>query len=430
MRTSLARLLRASALLVAAGFAGCGPSEPNVVGPPYDVLVLNRLPGGSGAASFAVQRRQLMTYADLEELTSPIFRIRQGGTVDVDASSDVASGPVFSGGLKPNLRYVVAEGVVVPRDDDTLSMLSAAYHFEHIFPLLVDATSPEVGARFAASGPMDIFFGPKIVGSGHTARGRRNAFFHSGGWQFGIVLPSPLTKVSLAAEPRVIAHELGHAVFLATFFGGPQRCDEAAADAHRTDAWFEGRLDNELVISGVNEGVADWLSFAVTGGTNPLEVLTLDSPYPNGDLQRSLVAETFQWRDVYKADAPVLTLGCFGKYCLGTLFARALLSTYLEEGHSLDDEAARHAFSRAVVAALGGTAARMRDLPLPLPSEEVARCSERDEVSLALDPPIIGAYLAAFLEGLEPARATSLCRALVKRFQEGFPEAFRTRCAP
>jgi hypothetical protein len=80
-------------------------------------------------------------------------------------------------------------------------------------------------------------------------------------------------------------------------------------------------------------------------------------------------------------------------YCLGTLFTRSLVATYLAQGHAIADEGARQEFSRGVVAALRGTVGRMRGIGLPPPTPEVAQCNGRHQVSTQLDPPLIGAFL-------------------------------------
>jgi hypothetical protein len=111
------------------------------------------------------------------------------------------------------------------------------------------------------------------------------------------------------------------------------------------------------------------------------------------------------------------------------MFARSLVATYLAQGHAIADEDARQAFSRTVVAALRGTAGRMQSVGLPPATPEVARCKRREDVSAQLDPPVIGAFMEAFLGGLAPAQATLLCNELGQRFEDGFPTAFRKGCA-
>jgi hypothetical protein len=422
------------------GGGGC-VREDTVPGPPYPVVVIDRGddPAAGDAFTFSLHRRELTSVTNFSRLQSAMFRVRQGGTLHVTETIDgdqITNGH-FAGGADPDLRYVVEDGAAVPRDDATLFMFSAAYQFEYVFPRLVDASAPDVGTVFLARGPMDIFFGPQIVltqasGVELSDTARTNAFFNPLGWQFGVERTSDAERVPLATDPRVIAHELGHAVFQIAFFGGDDvGCNAILAHSNAADPFFPGRLDREIVVSGLNEGFADWMSFASTGGTNPLESANL--PVIAGvDLNtvRILTEDNFRWSQIYKLEGAPAELGCIDKYCIGTLFARSLVATYLGQGHAIADEGARHELSRSVVAALRGTAERMKTIGLPPPTDDVARCRQRPAASAALDPPIIGAFLQAFLAGFPVDQAPRLCDELASRFEDGFPVAFRQGCTP
>jgi hypothetical protein len=435
--TSFAALLAGS---LAVSGAGC-VAEDTVPGPPYAVVVIDRGndPAAADAFTFSLQRRTLDSVTNFARLESAAFRVRQGGTLSVTETidGDRLTNGHFAGGSDPDLRYVVEDGAAVPRDDATLFMFSAAYQFGYVLPRLVDASAPDVGTVFVTRGPMEIFFGPRIVltqanGVELADTAHTNAFFNPRGWQFGVERTSDLERVPLATDPRVIAHELGHAVFQIVFFGGQDGgCNPALALANATDPFFPGRLDSEIVVSGLNEGFADWMSFASTGGTNPLESANL--PVVAGvDLNtvRILTEDNFRWSQILKMEGVPADLGCIDMYCMGTLFARSLVATYLGQGHAIADEDARHALSRDVVSALRGTAERMKTIGLPPPTDDVARCRERPFASTALDPPIIGAYLQAFLAGFPAEQAPRLCDELASRFEDGFPVAFRQGCTP
>jgi hypothetical protein len=419
--------------------AGCVGEEP-APGPPYRVVVLDQIgpPIAGNRTAFALQHRTLETVTTFARLESPSFRVRQGGTVtaELSAAGDGTTTGRFEGGVDPDLRYTIDDGVAVPRDNATLSMFSAAYQFEHILPRLIAASSTDVADAYAAHGVMDVFFGPQIVaeteGIRTSVRVRTNAFFNPVGWQFGIQRFSGGERVPLGIDSLVLSHELGHSVFQVEFFGGSmERCDPAQADAHATDPWFPNRLEDELAISGLNEGFADWISFAVTGGTDPLDIVN----FPPGDAvderaARSMTVDNFRWSQVGKLEGAPADLGCSGKYCLGTLFARSLVATYLAGGNAMEDEAARQTFSRMVVAAVHGARERMQGIGLPLPTADVAHCKVRADVSSALDPPVIGAFLAAFLAGVPADLTAHLCNELSGRFEDGFPVTFRRGCTP
>jgi hypothetical protein len=426
---------------------GC-VSQGEMLGPPYEVVVLDRVEGAAGSvadamegpdAGFALRRRELETIEDFNQLSAPAFRIRQGGTLTAAiVNGDTVNSGTFNGGEAPDLRYVVEDGAAVPRDYATLMMFSAAYQFETVSEGLRAATNDRIRAALDAHGALDVIFGPevqaRIDGVKASLRMRTNAFFFPDGWQFGLALSSPLERAPLATDRRVIAHELGHAVFQLSFYRGePATCHEDEARENEQDPWFEGRLESELALGGLNEGFADWMSFAVTGGTDPIEAIAV----PDNDkldenvAERVLTRDTFRWSNILDQDDDAQSdRRCAGKYCIGTLFARSLVAAYLKAGHDADDERARHEFSGEVVEALEGAQAALRDIGLPLPGDDVARCEVREEVSSSEDAPLVGAFLQAFLTGLPSDTRKDLCGELVDRFEAGFPAEFRKECEP
>jgi hypothetical protein len=443
---SISSLASLATLLLGSACVGQG----ELSGPPYEVVVLNRADSDSdGAASddpnmaaeapvFELQRRRLETIEDFDQLSAPAFRIRQGGTLTINVmhGDNVVSG-AFRGGSAPDLRYVVEDGVAVPRDYATLLMFSAAYQFERISAGLRLASSPSTRAALDAHGSLETIFAPTTVlhvnGLDAKVQENTNAFFFPGGWQFGLAQSSPRERAPFAADARIIAHELGHAVFQLSFFQGENgSCKATDAADNADDPWFEGRLEEELAIGGLNEGFADWMSFAITGSTNVLESVKMpeDPELGQNVPTRVLNEDNFRWSQILKEDGKEREdTRCRGKYCLGTLFARSLVASYLED-HDASDEAARHEFSVDVVSSLERAQDAMRTLKLPAPESRVAHCEYRDDVSSDSDPPVIGAFLEAFLRGVPADTRASLCRQLNDRFEDGFPSESRKECAP
>jgi hypothetical protein len=423
-----------SLLALCAATACVSPGD--VPGPPYEVVVLDRVAPESD--EFSLQRRQLTSLDDFERLTAPSFRIRQAGVLLAEEiHGDLITAGSFEDDEAPALRYVVEDGVAVPRDYATLLMFSAAYQFESVLGRLAGVVTPSVKNELDARGVVDVILSPEMrlreAGVETSLRINGNAFFFAPGWQFGLAQSSESELAPLAADERVIAHELGHAAFQAAFLGAEEHCEPARAADNERDPWFVGRLDNELVIGAFNEGFADWLSFAVTGGTDPLGSLDGgDDPELTENVrERVLTEDSFGWSDVVKLGgeaAPVRR--CRGKYCVGTLFARSLVAAYQATGNTLGDSAARQAYSQKIVAALEGTLPRMLEAELPLPAPELARCELREQVSAELDPPLIGSFMQAFLLGLPPVDAAAVCRAAEARFEAGFPAEYRQECEP
>jgi hypothetical protein len=422
-------------MLAALALGSACVSQGELRGPPFDVMVLDRVDGGS---SFALQRRQLQTVTDFERLSAPTFAIRQGGTLRIEErGGDVVTSGVFEGSRDPNLRYVVQNGAAVPRDYSTLLMFSAAYQFERVLEGLSAVTDPSTRAALESRGALEAIFEPIIEadmgGVTESLRKRTNAFFFPSSWQFGLAGSSAWERAPLAADARVLAHELGHSVFQQAFFrGSPPECDPRATSENELDPQFEGRWDTELAISGLNEGFADWISFAVTGGTDPLQVLDIqENPALDRNVNSRIMTEdTFRWTQIWKLDDSENETRCQGEYCVGTLFARSLVATFLGSGRDAEDDAARQDFSRTVVSALEGALAALEQADAPLPEQAVASCEGRDEVSLEHDPGVIGAFLQAFLHGMPAETKPVLCRELIDRFEDGFPVEYRKECEP
>src|SRR4051794_38958374 len=104
MNTQLRSLTALTVFTALALGTGC-VSQGELLGPPYDVVVLDRVDSRTGndtandssAASeplFALRRRTLETIDDFDLLTSPSFRVLQGGTLSVD----VITGDTISSG--------------------------------------------------------------------------------------------------------------------------------------------------------------------------------------------------------------------------------------------------------------------------------------------------------------------------------------------
>ena len=190
----------------------------------------------------------------------------RGGELEVEllSGSVVLEGRFTSGGA-PRLRFDVEDGVVVAKDYPSLIMLSAYRQFD--VALEAAGTATGISAERIASelGLVEIYFEPAITISGDVSGQqviKLNAFYVEGQGQFGLAQRSSLETVPLGANLLVIAHEVGHSLFELSFFEG------TAGEC--VDGTGPGRLTVEFAIRGINEGYADFVSFAVTGATNLL----------------------------------------------------------------------------------------------------------------------------------------------------------------
>lgn len=422
------QLLLLLALLVTACVQ---PGEAS--GPDYQAQLLaqDSVDPETGVGSFSIAERTLHHLDDFDQLSGPLYRIYRGGEAHIHQthSGDVVGG-TFSHGKSPDLRYALEHGVAVPRDYPTLIMLSAAFQFELVFDALEAHTGYSAEQVIERLGQLRVFFEPTVVLDDDTKLRvslKFNAFFEPQGNLFGLARRSKDEDVPFAADPKVIGHEMGHAIFYLAFANATSEvCDADAAAQNLSDPFFPGRLELEYVISGINEGFADFHSFSITGSANPLANLE------GYGQQRDLSVDSYDWTTLANA----LSLShkvCNGTYyCVGTLFSRSLYQTLRSLKLDPRSDSDRATFMRDVVRALTTTQERMRShADLPQASEQEAQCMSRDKGLEPGDGEVVGAFLEAFLEGLPEATRAALCSQLAQRFgEQGFPARYRGPCGP
>ncbi|MGE0548366.1 MAG: hypothetical protein AB7O24_02255 [Kofleriaceae bacterium] len=394
------------ATLAAAVVAACGCASPEAPGPPFQVFVVDLVSVDpvTGAGQFELAPRELTTVSDLDRLDGPYLRMLRGGEL-VEQAGQVT----LRGGRDPGLRYSVEGGVVVPLDYPSLVMVSAYYQFERLFEQLPNVTGLTIDELIAGGDKLTVYFEP----AGDEI-GVSNAFY-AGQRRWVLSRRSDTERVPLAIDPRVLAHELGHVLFERGFFdGAPVACDRAAA---HSDPLFPGRLELEYGVIGFDEGIADFVSFAATGGTSPL----FDTGFPPADRD---------FHSTFTYESLALGTGCTsGLYCVGTLVARSLFQAMPALAMDPASPDARGALSRTVLAALAGARGRIDATHLPAPGSPVTECDTRHDLDASHDGRVIGSVLEAWLAGLDPVIRAAVCDQLIASFGElGFPAEARTAC--
>jgi hypothetical protein len=414
---------------LAALAAGCYVGEAE--GPPFRAQIIDTvdIDPETSEPSFSLVTREFSYLEDLDSLEGPELRLFRGGTLYVrEIAGSLAVDGRFVGAESPRLRYVTDGGVAIARDYPTLAMLSAYYQYERVIEDLERVTGLAPSELAEQMGQIEVFFEPAIRTEDASAAGeivpKFNAFYVPGLKQFGLAQRSELENVPLSVNRQVIAHEFGHGLFELTFDENDlPDCDPERAEDNEADPLFPGRFSLEYAISGMNEGFADFISFAYTGGTNAIAALPFSSA-----AERDFASSEFEFSDL-EGDEPAC-LGSF--YCIGTLFARALYGTMLELDYDPADPAARGAFSRDVVAAMAQTKQALRELPesvVPLPDPGIAQCGSYDEIELEYDGAVTGAFLAAFASRMPAEARGPLCERFEFYFGElGFPGAAREAC--
>jgi hypothetical protein len=422
------RLLCNVALLAA--LHGCGdPAIPDDGPVAVEALTMTGVDPQTGRGQYEVAVVTLETVVDVPDLVGKYVRVLRDGELEINqvTGSLVRDGRALKG-EPADLRYRVVDGVVVPRDYSSLVMLSAFHQFERVI-LALDQVAGESFADMSAGWPaLEVFFEPIIRASGDidiSAAMKFNAFYLPGEKQFGLAQRSPLERVPLAANLLVISHEFGHLLFERYFFRDENpgaNCDER--EGPKTVA---ERMAFEYTISGFNEGFADFISFAVSGGTH----VFADVEEFFGD-DRSLTHSSFVF-----AELPGACRNQF--YCVGTLLARSLFEAMPDLGLEPGDPEDRAAMARAVVGAVAGALDVIEAQPEQLPSElglGVRSCRPGSWIATgfagnaaAYHGAVAGAFLGAFAAALPQDYRGAVCQRFADNFGEvGFPVEDRGVC--
>ncbi len=399
------------ALLVA---SACGSPDPGA--PPYriEVVDVTTIDPATGASSFELAERELTTVDDLNRLSGRYFTLRRGGTLTArDVAGSIVLDAEFNNGKSPDLRFDIVDGVVVALDYSTLAMLTASYQLEQVM-LSLERTIGVSADSITADGTYELLYEPTFRQQGDvdaTVQIKFNAFYLPGARQFGLARRSRFEEVPLSANRCVLAHEFGHALFEIAFFGNlAEDCDE---NAQNSDPLFTGRLSTEYAMRGMNEGFADIISFANTGGIDVLSGTGFSSD------DRALIGTVFNFPDRSNCDGEF--------YCIGTLFARSLFEAFVADGNDQTSEEARGLLGQDVFEALSNARAMMiARADLPSPSSAIRACES--ESNDGYDAEVVSSFLGAFVESLAPARRASVCARFTENFESAFSEAAKSGC--
>jgi hypothetical protein len=434
-------------------FSSCSDVSPEV-SKPYRARILSFASADNQEKSvkYSLETKQYNTLENLMSLEGKYFSFVSGGELVIKSveGSKVESDK-FTGGSSPHLRYTVEDGVIVPRDYQTLILLSAFHEFEQVFENLESLTGVTPQKFIEKNGPLKIMFEPKLAidsdGSKIDATIKLNAAFVPGKNQFILFRRSNVENVPLAGNLQVIAHELGHSLFERSFYNGTyEACN---ADESSNDRYFKGRYSGEYAISGLNEGFADVVSWAMTGSTDILRSSIDIKEYAN---ERDFARVKFNFSDLGFTSSPsgtspsgtspsdtgagIVNGGtskCDGSfYCIGTLFAKSVREAAVAQGVKTTDKASRRAVLKDVFKAVTGVQDVLKQVDnqiLPAPTEAVKNCQRSQGNPSLYDGQITGAFLYAFLNGIEAAKRPTYCSAFQTHFgNNGFPESVRGLC--
>ncbi len=231
-----------------------------------------------------------LTEVSIPELTDP--RRMQGSLGNGEVGGvllDEGGRVVYRGGGPLVIDYVVQDDVGVPLDGDAILLWS-------YYRSLASARQQldEVGISTDRVFPVDFVFQPQVEGFSLVATNA--AYVAGGGHRFLLLADTVQAPLPLAANPLVIRHELGHAVFQDVVAGGVFVYDQVIFTDARVAALQEGfadavatlLLDDPDVLGQSLPSLA--AARDVTGDATLAEAAPVDEdPYSRGTVHASFV---------------------------------------------------------------------------------------------------------------------------------------------
>lgn len=358
-----------------------------------EVIVQTGVDATTGGGHYAIEAVELPGLVDLATLESTLFEPSFHARLVADVTGATPAVTVdTSEASAPPVRTRRVGDVSTPRDFRTLVMVSAYHELAAVTAAAANMTGiADVGSQPA---PLKLLFEPALVDDDGTIGLRSNAFYEPHIHGFGIVASAETEVIPVGTSRPVLAHEFGHHLFQISFGDADGICRN-----DQRGKLAPGRLDEELVIRGINEGFADLMGFTLTGVTNTEAGVFADSGERSIDPTTENFAD-FAWE--------TMDSKCSGShYCVGTLFARAVFAAGRAEAINYADETARFAWGREVFTAMALVPAAMRADPA-LPELGQGDCGD---VSESLDRNLANVFVRAFVAAMPAARHAALCTA-------------------
>jgi len=246
------------------------------------------------------------TLTNLQHMRGTIGALQGGASLNVLADiaeiikSDKPDDIYQERGKPVNLDFLTRDGLVIPKNFKSMEMLGLYYAYERTILYWRDV----MGIDFEQNGYPSIYYNPSFTASEQGQKTEvvlaLNAAYLSGAKDFWFFKTSRREKIPVKMNYGVVAHEFGHYIFDKFF-------------AEFDSLFYESDFElNSSQLSGINEGISDFLSFLVTESVDEFAA-SLDEL---GNFRRMPVA----WRLNTLEDS-----GCEGGfYCKGSLLASAL----------------------------------------------------------------------------------------------------------
>ncbi len=277
----------------------CGHKKPN--GPPYQAHIVASTPSG-----YQLVTVEFQTLTDPDAVRGTLGEVLGDAVVNALADdTDIIdpsrrSNVYVESGKTVSLDYDIKGNVIYPKNFDSMALLAMYYNFERTFEFWRE----KLGLTLADFGQSRLFYAPRmrVSENGTVLEGtlKVNAAFVPGLRDFWFFKTSRLEGIPITMNFGVLAHEFSHSVFDMKF----GRKD--------TTVYESESLISQDELSGINEGLADFFSYVVTGSVSEfgasLETVAKERTLP--------VSWTY---------STLASSGCEGSYyCKGSILASAL----------------------------------------------------------------------------------------------------------
>jgi hypothetical protein len=273
----------------------------------------------SGSSGYSLQTVRYQTLNNIDTMDGDVASILGNAAINGEMEISEVLAPsdpddvYIDVGEPVDLDYEVRGGVVYPRNFDSMVMLGTYYTYENV----IAYWRTNLGLDLADFGKLRLFHAPRIKAEsqGISITQKLNAAFFPGPRDFLLFRTSSYESIPLNINFGVMAHEFGHAIFDYQF---------AKKDA------FTYLTDSDTAneqLDGINEGLADFFSFMVTGKTDDF-----------GQSLAELAAERIppvSWTYSTLLDAEANGTCNGGFYCKGSILASALYEIATSNGQSL-----------------------------------------------------------------------------------------------
>ena len=240
-------------------------------------------------------------------------------TIHFDSKPGPSKDGLFSFGHvgKTSLQGSIKNNVVYPHTGSSFEMLTVLWILEKSYSTALRVfhqIQPNLRKQLAQAGKLPVLYHPNLetAGFNFSNEARDNAFFAllTNKRPCIILVPSTtVTKVPLASNIQILAHEFGHYIFSIIF---------PFNEIHET-----------FLIQGLNESFADFMSFAVTENTNILGGMLYKDDVIKIGHQRNFSLAPFTLKDHIENDN--ICHKTHKHCCHGTAIAAEFYKIYLDK---------------------------------------------------------------------------------------------------